>query len=195
MKKKLMALSSLIAFCLIMTPLARAEGARGVESFLKGKVTEVINTLQQTNQPENVKKEKLSKIADSLFDFPLMAKLSLGKTHWFSLSESQRKRFTTLFVKRLESVYLDKMVNYTNEEVTYGVASVSGRKVQIPTYLLSNGKKISILYRLYQSADGWKLYDVEIQNVSLVQSYRAQFNEILKDGTAADLLNRLAQPR
>jgi phospholipid transport system substrate-binding protein len=87
------------------------------------------------------------------------------------------------------------MVNYTNEEVTYGVASVSGRKVQIPTYLLSNGKKISILYRLYQSADGWKLYDVEIQNVSLVQSYRAQFNEILKDGTAADLLNRLAQPR
>jgi phospholipid transport system substrate-binding protein len=194
MNKKRMVFLLLIACC-SMVPAAIATGAPSVEDFLKGKITKVIDTLQKSNLPEKAKKEKLSGIASTLFDFPLMAKLSLGKEHWFSLNESERKQFTSLFINRLESVYLDKMVHYTNEEVRYGPAAFSGRKVQIPTYLLSSGKEISILYRLYQSGNSWKLYDVEIQDVSLVQSYKAQFDEILRNGTPADLLNKLQQPR
>jgi phospholipid transport system substrate-binding protein len=194
MNKKLMALLTLIVFCSAV-PAARADGSRNAANFLKEKVTEVINTLQQPNLAEKTKKEKLSHIASSLFDFPLMAKLSLGKEHWFSLSKGEQKQFTDLFIERLKSVYLNKMVHYTNEEVRYGTAFSSGRKVQIPTYLLSNGKEISISYRLYQSGNSWKLYDVEIQDVSLVQSYKAQFDEILRNGTTADLLNKLEQPQ
>jgi phospholipid transport system substrate-binding protein len=64
-------------------------------------------------------------------------------------------------------------------------------KIHVPTYLISKKNKISMRYKLYQSESEWKIYDVEIQGVSIIRSYRSQFSEILKNGTIDDLLLKL----
>jgi phospholipid transport system substrate-binding protein len=120
-----------------------------------------------------------------------MAKLSLGKKYWPDLTEENKERFTELFIKRLRTSYLDNLTIYTDENVTYEPAVQVKKKIHVPTYLISKQKKISMLYKLYQSESDWKIYDVEIQGVSIIRSYRSQFSEILKNGTTDDLLLKL----
>jgi len=65
------------------------------------------------------------------------------------------------------------------------------KKVHIPTQLISKDRKTSILYKLYKPGNGWKVYDLEIQGVSVIRSYRSQFGEILQNGTIDDLLQKM----
>ncbi|MBW1695001.1 MAG: ABC transporter substrate-binding protein, partial [Deltaproteobacteria bacterium] len=67
-------------------------------------------------------------------------------------------------------------------------------KIHIPTGLVSKDNSISMLYKFYKSNYGWKIYDVEIQGVSIVSTYRAQFKEVLGNGTIDDLLLKLEKP-
>ena len=67
----------------------------------------------------------------------------------------------------------------------------NNQKIHIPTYLVSKDRKISILYKFYDSEPGWKVYDLEIQGVSIIRSYREQFDQILQKGTFEDLLAKM----
>jgi phospholipid transport system substrate-binding protein len=64
----------------------------------------------------------------------------------------------------------------------------------VPTELIHKDKKVAILYKLRKVEKHWKVYDVEIQGVSILLAYRSQFDEILRRGTAKDLLSRLEKP-
>jgi phospholipid transport system substrate-binding protein len=123
-----------------------------------------------------------------------MAKLTLGKKYWPDLSEEKRARYIQLFINRLKTSYLDKLTLYTDEKVVFEPPVQVGKKVQIPTQLVSKERKTSILYKLYKSEEAWKVYDLEIQGVSIIRSYRSQFDEILQKGTIDDLLKKLEQP-
>jgi phospholipid transport system substrate-binding protein len=68
------------------------------------------------------------------------------------------------------------------------------KKVHVPTQLISKGNKISMLYKLYPSSNSWKIYDVEIEGVSIIRSYRSQFTEILQKGTFDELLQKMQEP-
>ena len=63
--------------------------------------------------------------------------------------------------------------------------------IYIPMQLLSRDKKIAILYKLRKVDKRWKIYDVEIQGVSILLTYRSQFDDILRRGTVTDLLSKL----
>jgi phospholipid transport system substrate-binding protein len=123
-----------------------------------------------------------------------MAKLSLGRQYWPDLSKENRERFTELFVNRLRGSYLDKITSYTDETVVYEQPLNVSEKIHIPTQLVSKGKKISMLYKFYRSDGRWKIYDLEIQGVSIVRSYQSQFKEILQKGTFEDLLKKMEKP-
>jgi phospholipid transport system substrate-binding protein len=86
------------------------------------------------------------------------------------------------------------LTTYTDEKIIYEPPVEVKKKIHIPTSLISKGKKISMLYKLYPSNNTWKIYDVEIQGVSIIRSYRAQFNEILQNGTFDDLLQKMQKP-
>ena len=72
-----------------------------IRAMTKEKVDIVISTLKDNNLSKYEKKEAILKTIDGLFDFPRMAKLSLGKKHWKSLSKDGRKEFSKLFVEKL----------------------------------------------------------------------------------------------
>jgi phospholipid transport system substrate-binding protein len=120
-----------------------------------------------------------------------MAKLSLGKENWARLSPEERDRFVSLFVERLKNSYLDKTSLYSDLTITYEAASEEGDKVFVPTLLKTKSDVIKVIYRFYSAEGRWQVYDVEIEGVSFIKSYRSQFDEILAKGTVADLFTEL----
>jgi phospholipid transport system substrate-binding protein len=131
-----------------------------------------------------------------------MGQLALGRTHWPKLNAAQRERFIQLFVERLKALYLEKTSLYTNEKFVLKPAVFKKDLVQIPMTLISEGKEIAILYKLHKlderskdkAAGRWRIYDVEIEGVSILLTYRSQFDDILRHGTVEDLLTQLEKP-
>ena len=183
-----------VLFTLIFSQSVIADDKKEAEEVLKGKLEQVISVLEKKALNEEAKKKEIVEIVTPMFNFSLMSKLTLGKKHWPGFTKEQKERFTDLFTKRLKNSYLDKMMLYTDEKIEYKESVQVGKKVQIPTILTSKDNKISMLYKLYKSKQGWRIYDIEIQGVSLISTYRSQFDEILRSKTVDDLLAKLEKP-
>ena len=178
---------------LILSQTAIAEDNCPAAEFLKSKLDAVVAVLQKQDLAQETKSKQIVEIVTPMFDFELMAKLSLGKQHWPGLTAENKEKFTDLFIKKLRTSYLNKLTLYTDEKIIYEPPLEVDNKVHISTNLISKDKKISMLYKFYNSMNSWKIYDVEIQGVSIIRSYRSQFSEILKDGTIDDLLLKLEE--
>jgi phospholipid transport system substrate-binding protein len=131
-----------------------------------------------------------------------MGQLALGRTHWPKLDATQREKFIRLFVARLKALYLEKTALYTNEKFALKPATPKKTTIQIPMVLTSEGKDITILYKLHKMDEQskgkanilWRIYDVEIEGVSILLTYRSQFDDILRRGSVQDLLSQLEKP-
>jgi len=162
--------------------------------LLRVKWDAIISVLQKQDIDQEAKNTEINKIICPIFDFPLMAKLALGRTHWPKLTPPQRDKFTQLFVERLKTSYREKVALYTNEEAIFKPALRDKKNLRIPMELISNEKKVAVLYKLRKTDKRWKIYDVEIQGVSILLTYRSQFDDILRNGSVEDLLSRLENP-
>ena len=182
------------AFSILLVGQAAADDKSAAEEFLKNNLDAVFTVLQKKDLSQQAKNSKIEEIVTPMFDFELMAKLSLGKKYWPDLSPQQKDKFTELFVERLRQFYLNKVTAYTDEKVVYEAPVSDNKKVHVPTQLISKGNKISMLYKLYSSSNSWKIYDVEIEGVSIIRSYRSQFTEILQKGTFDELLQKMQEP-
>jgi phospholipid transport system substrate-binding protein len=195
MKKLIMIVFLYALFSLVfLSQAVTAHEKNAAEEFLKSKLDAVFTVLQNKDLTPQAKNSQVVEIVTPMFDFELMAKLSLGKKYWPDLSREQKERFTELFIERLRQSYLNKLTAYTDEKIIYESPVAVKKKVHVPTQLISKGKKISMLYKLYSSNNSWNIYDVEIEGVSIIRSYRSQFNEILQKGTFEDLLQKMQKP-
>ena len=179
---------------LILSQPVMADDKRDAEETVKSKLDAVFTVLQKKDLDQQAKKKEINAIVSPMFDFALMAKLTLGKKHWPNLPREKKERFTELYIELLKTSYLEKLALYTDEKVIFEPPTQVKKKVHIPTQLVSKDRKTSILYKLYKPADDWKVYDLEIQGVSIIRSYRSQFGEILQSGTIDDLLLKMERP-
>lgn len=187
MKSLLYAVLSL----LILSQTVMADDISSAETLLKSKLNAVIEVLQKSDLEQEKKNNEVIEIVTPIFAFSLMARLSLGKKYWSGLTKEDKKKFTDLFVKRLKESVLEKLNLYTNEIFVYKAPIQVKKKIHIPTELISKDNKIEMLYKLYKSKQGWKIYDIEIQGVSIISTYRTQFAEVMSTGTFNDLLLKL----
>ena len=166
------------------------------EKLMRVKWDAIVKVLQNDKFDKAAKIKHIDKIIDPLFDFPLMAKLALGREHWPKLNAAQREKFSKLFVKLLKETYREKISLYTNEELLFKPPLKKTKTViQIPAELMYKDKKVTMLYKLRKLEKRWKIYDVEIQGVSVLLTYRSQFDDILSNSTVEDLLSRLEKPK
>ena len=168
-----------------------ADDKRDAEQIVKRKLDAVFMVLQKEDLDQQAKQKEINEIVTPMFDFGLMAKLTLGRKHWPDLPREKKEKFTHLYIELLKSSYLDKLSLYTDEKIIFEPPVQVKKKVRIPTQLVSKDRKTSILYKLYKPADDWRVYDMEIQGVSIIRSYRSQFGEILQKGTIDDLLIKM----
>ncbi len=182
----------LFSFLLLNTMLATASPG-DVQALVKSKLDAAIVVLQTEKLSDHDRKEKVTNIIIPIFDMTLMAKLSVGKKHWSGFSDAQKEKFVAAFNHRLQNSYLSTIMKYTDEEIVYKTAVQDKKKVYIPLSLVSTDGKIGMVYKLYQTKDTWKIYDVEIEGVSIIKSYRSQISEILEKSSFEELLKKFEQ--
>jgi phospholipid transport system substrate-binding protein len=145
----------------------------------------------KTESAREVKKEKLRLIYDNLFDDVELGKRTLSR-NWNSLSTAQRQEFVKLFRQILEKAYVDKILDYSNEKIIFDKESmVSETQAEVQTKVVTSSQEIPINYRVLLKDGRWRVYDVVIENVSLVLNYRTQFNDILVKNTPEQLIEIL----
>ena len=186
-------LYSVLVF-LLMIQVGWSDDKTAAKELLIAKIEEALSVLQRKDLVQQEKNKQVVRIVEPIFDYNLMAKLTLGRKYWPGLSEKNRERFIDLFVARLKTSYIDKLSLYTDEKVVYDAPVQEGIKIQIPTSVISKNNRIAMMYKLYKSSNSWKIYDIEIEGVSLISTYRSQFYDILSKGTIDDLLLKLEKP-
>jgi len=127
------------------------------------------------------------------FDFHEMAKLSLG-TEWYRRTPKEQTEFVKLFADFLKKAVVSRIEPYSNKKVTYTGDSVDesyakvGSKLQTP-----GGEEVKINYMLRRLQSGWKIYDLIVEDVSLVKNYRAQFSRVISKSSYEELVHRIKQ--
>ena len=156
------------------------------------KVLEVLRDPTLKGEPgRKVKKEKIRSISEEMFDFTELSKRSLGQ-NWKRFNPNQQEEFIKLFTSVLETAYVDKIASYTDEKVIFKEEiTLSEKTVEVPTTIVTKTSEVPIHYRLIEEKGRWKVYDVVIEGVSLINNYRAQFREILAKKTPEALLDIL----
>jgi phospholipid transport system substrate-binding protein len=162
---------------------------------LKGSIERVLKTMDnpamkgEANAAE--RRVAVRKIANELFDFPELAKRSLGR-HWQGRTDQEREEFVALFSDLLERSYVSKIELYGGEKIVYATERVDGDQAVVGTKIVTkNGTEAPIDYRLLRRGERWMVYDVSIEGVSLVSNYRTQFNKIIQTSSYGELVRRL----
>ena len=160
-------------------------------------VNKVLDVLRDSKlkgeSAKGIKKEKLESIYEQMFDGVELSKRTMGG-NWTKLNPAQQKEFTQLYRQILEKAYIDKILSYTDEKIVFSKENMlSNNQAEVQTKVVTSSKEIPISYRVILKDGTWKVYDVVIENVSLVQNYRSQFNSILAKNTPDQLLEILRE--
>ena len=187
-------LSFSVFILLLLVQPAFADELAAVKKNAEQRINAVIDHIRDNSLDQKIRNEKIIAAISPMFDFSQMAKLSMGKENWTRMSPAQRQEFDELFVLRLQESYLEKLDLYTDEEVVVDQAELVKNRIHVRSHLVAKDDKVEMIYKFYKNKEqSWKVYDVEILGVSIVQTYRSQFSGILKNQTIEDLLNKLRQ--
>jgi phospholipid transport system substrate-binding protein len=142
---------------------------------------------------KNERRDKLKELIYQRFDFTEMAKRSLG-SEWPRRSPEEQKEFVKLFTDLLERAYLDRLESYSGEKIQYLKEREDDNYAQVETKIIDKkGQEFSVNYRLHNRNGDWKVYDVVIEEISLVNNYRAQFKRALAKSPYENLVNRMKE--
>jgi len=167
--------------------------AAGLPTDQTRETVDKVLVILQSGANRDQRRQQLRDTIYPRFDFPEMAKRSLG-SHWSPRSPQEQQEFVKLFTDLLVSSYIDKIEGYNGEKVLYAREQVDGDNAEVFTKILTKkGEEFSINYKLHRVGNEWKVYDVVVEDISLVNNYRSQFNRILANASFDELMKKLQQ--
>ena len=186
-------LAGLMLLVVSMVPLHAFAGVP--LDTVKTNVNSVLDVLRdpglKSESGKKVKEQRIETAADKLFDYVELSKRTLG-LNWNKFTTEQRKEFVGLFRTILMDAYIDKIMAYTNEKVTFTrEMPLSGTTVEVQSTVVSKNAETPVNYRVIKKDSDWKVYDVVIEGVSLVSNYRTQFREVLGNNPPQALIDSL----
>ncbi|PIP08758.1 MAG: toluene tolerance protein [Syntrophobacteraceae bacterium CG23_combo_of_CG06-09_8_20_14_all_50_8] len=190
MKRQLAGLSTLMLF-LFSLPVYAGAPLDTVQANVN-KVLEVLrDPALKAELAKEIKKDKLRPIYKGMFDDVELSRRTMAR-NWNNLNVTQRQEFVQLFRRVLEKAYADKIISYNNEKIVFDRETLlSGNQAEVQTRIITSSKEIPVSYRVILKDGAWKVYDVVVEGVSLIQNYRSQFNDILVKNTNEQLLEIL----
>jgi len=139
------------------------------------------------------RRELLRKELFPYFNFDEMARRSLG-IHWKNRSPRERQEFVKLFTDLLENSYAGKIEGYKGETIRFGKETLEPPYAEVKTAIVSReGQEYSVDYRLLADGGRWRVYDIVIEGVSLVNNYRSQFAGILQKSSFEEMTKQLKE--
>ena len=167
----------------------------GPLGLVKSSVSRVLGIVQAWPMGSHERRTGIVRVSHELFDFEEIARRALGR-HWNGLSPGEQDEFVHLFTDVLQRAFIASVDGYTNEKVTFIGEAIDGPWAEVRSRITpKKGAAISIDYRLHEGNLRWTVYDVLSERVSLVASYRSQFNSVLRASSFADLLERMRTDR
>ncbi|SFK06861.1 phospholipid transport system substrate-binding protein [Desulfomicrobium apsheronum] len=184
----------LFLFLIMLLP-APAVSQDNPTSYIRANVDKVVNILTspeyeaETNKTEQLR--QIEAVVDNFFDAEELSKRSLGQ-YWRIFTPEQKQEFQPLFLKLIKQVYLKKSITYNDEVVNYNQEIIkSDTLAEVHTTVTSPDLNIPIIYYMIRKDVSWKVYDVSVENVSLIKNYRSQFRSILQNNSPDKLIATL----
>ncbi len=170
------------------------------------KVEKIINVkLKPTDSKAKNKREKdVQKLVEPFFAFELLAKRTLGK-HWKTLKPAQRKRFTFWFKELLKQAYIggtrvgEKKRTQQKHTLEYKREKIKGNNAKVFTLIKyqvirrkrKRWKKVYVDWSFEKKKSGWKVTDIETNDNSLMDTYRENFDKIIRKKSFATLVKKI----
>lgn len=179
-------LISTLAICLLAalftSPRVIAQDDASPTAAVKQVIDTLLGILRSPDFNLERDKSKLSAEIQRGFDVQAVAQ-SVLSTNWRNATPEQQAEFKDLMIRTLEETYLDRVQAYNNETVEFGGEQISGDRATVDTTVVTANNRIPVSYKLRKRSDGWFVYDVEIENVSMVSSYRETYRSVVsRDG-------------
>ncbi len=147
----------------------------------------------QTKDKKKERIDRLRAIAHPIFDFEEMAKRALGP-HWRKRTQAEQQEFVKLFRDFLEKIYSDRVDLYAGGKVIFGRETVEEEFAQVEsTVINAKGEELSLVYRLRRADGKWKVYDAVVENISIVNNYRSQFDRVISKDSFDELKRLLKE--
>ena len=173
-----------------------AAAPAGPEKQLQETVDEILKILQSKELQGPGKKEerhrRVLNVVEGMFDFREMARSSLGQ-NWNTLTPEEQDRFVKLFTSLVEQRYIGKIDSYENQKVIYKKQLVRDDRAMIYTAIVDKDQEIPIIYRLEKTNGRWLIYDMKIENVSLIVNYRRDFDSVIRKEQFSGLMEKITK--
>lgn len=190
---------SILCAVLLLFAAFQANAQEDPIQMLNGVTTRVMSALKE-NRPEL--KRNPSKIYGVVnryilpyADFPEMARWVVGRNAWQQANEATKKAFIEEFKGLVVRTYAQSLLKYNEQTIEFAPlrsGDSNKERVQVTSYIRDGGKKpLRIDYRLLRQGGSWKVYDIIIEGVSLMQGYRAQFADDVQRGGVAYVVEKL----
>ncbi len=164
-----------------------------ITPFMQTNIDLSTSILRDSRIDKKDKALRIFTIFDSVFDYALMAKLALGGKQWESIGVEKQVRFTKAFEAKLKTSYMEKLDLYTDEKIVIkNSEKIKDTRIHLAMLLMRNNETYEITYKFHKDAtNNWLIYDVDILGVSIIQTYRTQFSDILAKESFEKLLGKL----
>ena len=191
--KKISYLSAIFVFVtLLSAPVDAGEATTQLSATINEFVNILVNTPVAQLRASGLPESALSLVYNR-FDFSEMTKRSLG-SHWDSLGNAQQREFVDAFTQRILRAYGRSVRASGDEKVQYSRELQDGDLATVETKVISGkGEELPIDYHLHDVGGQWKVYDVVMDQVSIVGNYRAQFDRVIAKSSVKELLQRIKQ--
>jgi phospholipid transport system substrate-binding protein len=184
------AIGILYLFFSIVSPAPSRAG--GPTEQVRGTVDKVL-TIVRSSQPTSkaqmeAQRAQLVEVIYPRFDFTEMAKRSLGR-HWVGRTPEEQRQFVTIFAALLGRSYADNIESYTSQNVLYTREKEDQSYAEVDTKIVTEKRPpVTINYKLHSVNKEWKVYDLVIADISVVNNYRSQFNRVITRSSFEELV-------
>ena len=174
-----------------MTLVAAPAWAGAPTEQLRALTDRVVKVLQDPALDQTQRRAEIRAIALEAFDVTEAARRTLGP-HWPKRTPAERQEFIGLFQGLLERGYLSRIGEYGGESVQYVGERIEGEYATVRALIVTQkGTQVPVEARVLRQGDRWRMYDVLIENVSLIASYRSQFDRVIRTSSYEELVRRL----
>jgi phospholipid transport system substrate-binding protein len=175
--------------CLLLPSPSTAESpTEQMRTTLDNVLVIVRNSNSNAEAQKNDLQGRSAEVVYPRFDFTEMAKRSLG-SHWGGRTAAEQREFVKVFAGLLGRTYADRIESYTNQNILYTREVEDKNYAEVDTKIVTDKhEELSINYKLHNIEKEWKVYDLVIEDISLVGNYRSQFDRVIARSSFEELI-------
>lgn len=185
-----------LALATCLSVVAHGRAGEPVE-MVKSSIEKVLAVLKDTKlkSPDKKKEriERLKEIINPIFDYDEMGRRALG-AHWRRRTPAEQEEYLRLFRVFIEKIYADKVDFYESERIVIGRETIDGDYAEIEAKVINGkGDESPVIFRLRRADGKWRVYDAVVENISVVQNYRSQFDRVISKASYDELKKMLKE--